>query len=544
MNSKRKIVYLALSLLVFAQAKAQISFGGMPRFIETKSQSNSIVTLSKISNDALLEEDINLIGKGSAMRTGVVRDVEYNNQNNGNTINLDNGDRIWTLTIKSEGATFMSVAFKTFSIPASAELYLYNSTKDFVIGKFTYESVLPNGEFYTQSVPGDEITLEYYEPKEVAGMGKIEIAQVCHGYKNIFEMMDNQKGHHGNSEGNCHINVACEEGDAWRNQIRSVVAYEIIAGGYSYMCSGALINNTSNDKTNYILSAYHCQDLNQTISRLVFYFNYQTRTCTGISGTYNNSVIGADIVAKNSASDFLLLKLKNNIPDNYEVYYAGWSRSTATPQVGACIHHPGGDWKKISIPSLVRSADANFWDVRWISGANNKGVTEGGSSGSPLFNANGLIVGQLYAGASACEYINNSSYLYDYYGKISRSWTGGNTKTTRLKDWLDPNNTNANQLSGINWDYEEDSVGINTNIEQNTMNVYPNPSNGVLYVDINEMGQAEYAIYDMMGRKVQNSKMMLTSSTYQLKTSDLNEGTYILEIIVNGKKYTKTIIVK
>jgi hypothetical protein len=58
------------------------------------------------------------------------------------------------------------------------------------------------------------------------------------------------------------------------------------------------------------------------------------------------------------------------------------------------------------------------------------------------------------------------------------------------------------------------------------------------------MGQGEYAIYDMMGRQVQGARMMLTSSTYQLKTDNLKEGTYILEIIVNDKKYNKTIVVK
>ncbi|MBR3939101.1 MAG: T9SS type A sorting domain-containing protein [Bacteroidales bacterium] len=543
MNCKRKLVYAALALFIFAQAKAQISFGGMPRFIETKSQSNSIVTLSKINNNTLFEEDINLTGKGSAMRVGVMQDAKYNNKTDGSTITLDNGDRIWTLTIKSEDATFMSVAFKKFDIPAGAELYVYDATKEFVIGKFTYESVLPNGDFYTQSIPGDQITLEYYEPKEVAGMGVIETEQVCHGYKEIFEMMNHQKGYYGNSEGNCHINVACEEGDSWRNQIRSVAAYEIIAGGYSYMCSGALINNTNNDKTHYLLSAYHCQDLNN-ITRFVFYFNYQTNTCTGNSGTYNNTIIGADIVAKNSASDFLLFKLKQNIPDNFKVYYSGWSRNTTTPTVGAGIHHPGGDWKKISIPASISSGDANLWEVNWISGANNKGVTEGGSSGSPLFNADGLIVGQLYAGVSACNLINYPNQLYDYYGKFSRSWIGGGSATTRLRDWLDPVGSNVTQLNGINWDYSGDSVGINTSIEQNTMSVYPNPSNGVLYVDINEIGQGEYTIYDMMGRRIQNSKMMLTSATYQLKTDYLKEGTYILEIIVNGKKYNKTIVVK
>ena len=116
------------------------------------------------------------------------------------------------------------------------------------------------------------------------------------------------------------------------------------------------------------------------------------------------------------------------------MYYAGWTRSGANPSVGACIHHPGGDWKKISIPRSVQSAaasgsDANFWNVKWYSGDDNKGVTEQGSSGSALFNAQGLIVGQLYAGASGCEYLyQNTGNLFDYYGKLSKSWTGGGSE--------------------------------------------------------------------------------------------------------------------
>ncbi len=71
---------------------------------------------------------------------------------------------------------------------------------------------------------------------------------------------------------------------------------------------------------------------------------------------------------------------------------------------------------------------------------------EGGSSGSPLFDANGLIVGTLTGGSSYCDAQTNP----DYYGKmyyhigIIRVLTPWN----RLKDWLDPANTGVTTLNG------------------------------------------------------------------------------------------------
>ena len=140
--------------------------------------------------------------------------------------------------------------------------------------------------------------------------------------------------------------------------------------------------------------------------------------------------------------------------------------------------------------------------------------------------------------------MDQPSYLYDVYGKLSKSWTGGNTAARRLSDWLDPIGTNETYIDGINWDYTPDSVGINHATNINKMDIYPNPSNGIFYIDIDEMGTAECNIYDMMGRRVYSSQIMLTSMRYQLKAEGMKDGTYILEIITNGKKYNKTMIVR
>jgi len=60
-------------------------------------------------------------------------------------------------------------------------------------------------------------------------------------------------------------------------------------------------------------------------------------------------------------------------------------------------------------------------------------LTEGGSSGSPIFDDAHRIRGQLHGGEASC------SYLYvDYYGRLSESWGNGKSESDRLRDWLDP----------------------------------------------------------------------------------------------------------
>jgi hypothetical protein len=106
------------------------------------------------------------------------------------------------------------------------------------------------------------------------------------------------------------------------------------------------------------------------------------------------------------------------------------------------IHHPAGDIKKISFENRALETAGKFWRVpRW-----DLGVTEGGSSGSGLWNQDHLLVGQLYGGASACG--NPDNKLWDRYGKIAASWTGGATKKQKLSKWLDPGKTGAVSVPG------------------------------------------------------------------------------------------------
>ena len=70
-------------------------------------------------------------------------------------------------------------------------------------------------------------------------------------------------------------------------------------------------------------------------------------------------------------------------------------------------------------------------NTHWRAGLDN-GTVEGGSSGSPLFNTNKRVIGQLHGGVDyGCP-----PNLEMYYGRFDVSWTGGGSSDTRLSDWL------------------------------------------------------------------------------------------------------------
>ena len=175
-----------------------------------------------------------------------------------------------------------------------------------------------------------------------------------------------------------------------------------------------------------------------------------------------------------TGSDFCLVLLNQGIPDTFNVYFNGWSRKDTTSPSGVCIHHPEGDLKKISTynkPLITANYNGNpnpcHWEVTWIATSNGHGVTEGGSSGSPLFDNHGRIVGTLTGGDSSCDTADLD--LPDYYGKFSWSWDkNGVDSTTRLKDWLDPDNTGVMYLDGI-------ELGIPAHVKTLSVQLFPNP---------------------------------------------------------------------
>jgi len=100
--------------------------------------------------------------------------------------------------------------------------------------------------------------------------------------------------------------------------------------------------------------------------------------------------------------------------------YAGWDRRANSPASGASIHYPAGDVGKISIENNAFQVSSwnglnNMWLVNF-----DDGVVQHGSSGSPIFNQNQRVVGQLHGN-------QNYSFFFPYcdqpraeYGRFNR----------------------------------------------------------------------------------------------------------------------------
>ncbi len=435
-----KFKHLLLAMFVLAtgfNAFAQESHGGTPPSLLYKNQLSAqvpFVVMPLVDAAALLKEDSLNVGKNIPYRFGFNHMVNLNTSNSGEWTTLKKGDKVWRLGIKCPEAYSINIALDKFIIPDGAQLFVYSADRTYILGSFTSVNVQSHGELGVDLVPGEETIVEYYEPADVAFKGKISISRVTHAYKDAFKAAKSF-----GDAGNCHNNVVCPIANGWQQQISSVIITVVNGNGF---CSAAAINNTNNDGTPYVLGAYHC---GTNANNWVFRFNYNSPNCTpSANGPTNQSISGATLRAGAASSDFTLFQLNQSIPLNYNVCFSGWSRSNTAPTSGAGIHHPSGDVKKFSVISTpfdstqwTGNGVENHWFVQWSSG-----VTEGGSSGSPLFDQNKRIVGQLHGGASYCGAPTNS--LNDEYGKLFYSWNKiGNGPTTQLKTWLDPTNTGA-----------------------------------------------------------------------------------------------------
>ena len=378
------VIILLWGLFLFClQANAQISTREVPvgyKYDFGKEEQMPVIVMPDIDIVKLQAEDEKEEELGLPPRFGFAHSVDLNLLDAGYWHTLENGDKICQLTIVCPKALSVNLVYEKFWLPEGAKFFIYSNDRRHSIGAFTSVNNRGNKSdiqgFATGLVSGDQVTLEYYLPKEVKEVGVISISGIVHGYRYImsgygYGIVPGNNPFYNigfNQSGNCQVNINCPEGNNWQNEKRAVA---LIIVGDVRMCTGSLINNANNDNTPYFLTADHClvdKDKhkiydaisNPNLNDWIFYWNYELPPNPN-DCNYNNSTptapfafstLGAIVKANNATSDFALLRLDEdpmyytNYNPSYFPYYLGWDRTGNSGIGGVGIHHPSGDIKK------------------------------------------------------------------------------------------------------------------------------------------------------------------------------------------------------
>jgi len=297
--------------------------------------------------------------------------------------------------------------------------------------------------YWTPAVEGAEFTLEVSLP---AGGDTTQVDLAVPQISHLFSLPSYESKDTSTvsakigESASCEVDAACDS--AYQADSNAVAKIIFVDGGSAYQCTGTLLNDHLGSGTPYFLTANHCISTQAAASTLQTYWFYRAPSCG--AGTLSTAATvqtgGATLLYASSSTDTSFMRLNSTPPSG--AVYAAWSVSTpALSATIAGLHHPEGDLLKLSTGTVrtyasctessagmtctgTTSSGTNFLDALLTTGS-----TEGGSSGSALFQTIGsshYVVGQLYGGDSSCS--NRSGT--NIYGRFDAAYNAA------LRKWL------------------------------------------------------------------------------------------------------------
>jgi lysyl endopeptidase len=555
----------SLQFTSFNSMNAQLQYPGRPMG-ETRQMKASEVMYVLPPVDPLLIESLVIENHQSAkkpLQFAIERQVDLRPETHG-CWSVREGCRIWCVHIISPGAFSLGPVFNKYRLEPGVKVFVYDPDRRQIKGAFTSANNKASGVLAVGHLPGNELIIEMQVPLDIQDYGILNVESVSHAFLDMRRFIpddDCPAGEFGCSQ-DCEIDINCAEGDDWQLAKRSVVRIFTTR----LYCSGVLINNTAYDGTPYVLTAEHCINHPYYADRSVFLFNYESPACFGAEGSAAMSISGCDTIAVGDSIDFSLVRLSVPPPDSFGAYYAGWDRSGFQTSGSTTIHHPWGDVKKITFDHDAPSTPSQHGDVPyadlddyhyfsywWIRNWE-IGTTEGGSSGSPLFNGGQRIIGVLSGGVAKCgdsigydpetdRILYSNAFNYDdYYTKLGVAWDYYGDPGPSLKHWLDPGHSGATTIGGYLPTYVENqpaTAGIRYRI-------HPNPVYGSLYISLlaPPAGSVRYTIFDLSGT-MKGQGIIEEGGTGMVETGSLVPGLYILRLDAPGNvEYHRFIVAR
>jgi V8-like Glu-specific endopeptidase len=333
------------------------------------------------------------------------------------------GGYVYTSTLGSAGATAVRVHFTGFNLPENTSLYLYTDNGQ-VFGPYQGQGPLGDGEFWSHTLMGDTVHLQL---RHVGKASEDDLRNTRFNVAGVGHVRPRWLGFcNGNDD--CVENAVCTSAAAVNDARDAVAHMQWISGPFIYICSGGLVADTDTNSTvPYFLSANHCISRGKDARSLENFFQFSapcgtSGNCDDVIATRNNHpqglrTLGARIVHTASNTDHTLLELREPAPGGS--MYLGWNSTPVANADGATLHrisHPGGAPQAYSQHEVDPDAPTcQSWPRGdRIYSRDTFGATEGGSSGSPVVNGAGEIVGQLSGAcgtnvADQCDRTNNAT---------------------------------------------------------------------------------------------------------------------------------------
>jgi len=359
----------------------------------------------------------------------------------------DHGTTLWGTTVRVLGASRLRLRLDDVKLPAGTVLWVYgNSGKS--IG-FDADLIDVNGGIWAPSTAGDTVHLEMEIPAKSDGEGaSFSIRRVIQ----LLPLASTNMIAKPNDDASCLIDANCVNSGTFSpiDLVRHAIAHmEIpVSGGFIGLCTGGLLADTKQSGTPYFLSASHCfgDDQNPAnhpdqVQGMEIYFEYRTSSCASTNATFLNPVVGAQLLASSTANDYAFFQL-NSIPSGRG--FLGWTAATVAAGTNLFrISHPApaalnGDPQPQVFTQTVASSTGPTCQGSsrgpYIYEQLTLGATYGGSSGAPVMDGTGKVVGQLFGkcGPTPSDGCDKSNYTVDgafapNYDSVYKQYLSGGT---------------------------------------------------------------------------------------------------------------------